>query len=103
VLGGDAPELGSFYASVAGAAVRDADGVEPVFQAFCAEQRDALVGLVTTRLVQTNVVKRAAALRLGLALVAEAYDGPVTLLEVGCSAGLLLAFDRYRYAAASRT
>jgi hypothetical protein len=55
------------------------------------------------RLVQTNVVKRAVVLRFGLAAVAAMTDEPVTLLEIGCSAGLLLRFDEYRYELGGRT
>jgi len=103
VLGGTAPQLGAYYASVAGSGARAAEDVAPVFRAFCLDHQDELVELVSTRLVQTNVVKRSAALWLGMAAVAATYDGPVTLLELGCSAGILLCFDRYHYAAAGAT
>jgi hypothetical protein len=52
---------------------------------------------VSNGLVQTNEVKRSAALRLGLAVIAQRWDGPIDLLEIGCSAGIHLRFDRYRY------
>jgi hypothetical protein len=54
-------------------------------------------------LVQTNVVKRAAVLRLGLTAVAAVTAEPVTLIEIGCSAGVHLRFDEYRYELAGRT
>lgn len=50
------------------------------------------------RLVQTNEARRSSFLLPALALVASASPSrPLALVEVGASAGLLLAFDRYRY------
>ena len=97
LLGGAPHELAAYYPSVVGARARGPQDAGPVFRAFCLQHRDALVALVARRLVQTNVVKRAAALRLGLSVVAQRYVGPVGLLEVGCSAGVHLRFDRYQY------
>jgi hypothetical protein len=65
--------------------------------------RPELEHLLATRLVQTNVAGRATALLLGLAHIAQRVDEPVTLLEIGASAGLLLRFDRYRYEVGGRT
>ena len=45
-------------------------------------------------MVQTNVVRRAVALRHGLTRVPS--DGEIHLIEVGTSAGILLRHDRYR-------
>lgn len=98
-----ADELARWYVSIEGARARPPKTAGPAFTAFCLRRRDALVELLHEKLVQTNVVKRAAALRLGLAHVARHTDGPVTLLEIGASAGVLLAFDRYRYRLAGRT
>lgn len=70
------------------------------FTEFCLAHTDELIGLMRTRLVQTNVVKRAAALRLGLS---QLPYGPVTLVEVGCSAGVQLRFDEYAYEIGGRT
>ena len=103
VLADPADELARWCVSIDGERARPPETAGPPFTAFCLRRRDALVELLRTKLVQTNVVRRAAALRLGLAHVARRVDGPVTLIEIGASAGVLLAFDRYRYRLAGRT
>lgn len=60
------------------------------------EHRDELVERISTHGTQTNEVNRAVYVALGLA--AAAYDTrerPLALVELGASAGLLLAVDRY--------
>ncbi|GLY72690.1 hypothetical protein Airi01_009570 [Actinoallomurus iriomotensis] len=96
-----AQELAAWYPSCgAGTAAGDPG---PAFTAFCLRRREEIVALMRRRLVQTNVVKRSAVLRLGMAAVASMTDEPVTLIEVGSSAGVHLRFDDYRYAIAGRT
>ncbi len=56
-------------------------------------QADRVRELVATRRTQTNEVLRSASLALALARV----PGPVALIDAGCSAGLNLRLDRYRY------
>ncbi len=97
-----ADELARWYVSIHGPRARPPETAGPAFTAFCLRRRDALVELLRDKLVQTNVVRRAAALRLGLAHVARRTDGPITLIEIGASAGVLLGFDRYRYRLAGR-
>lgn len=100
-------ELAAWYPSVGGTAYRpdDPDARDPAaaFTGFCLDRRAELTGLLRTRLVQTQVVKRAVVLRLGLAEVAARTGEPVTLIEVGSSAGAHLRFDEYRYDVAGRT
>src|SRR5215475_2460795 len=73
---------------------------EPIsrFREFCLDHRAAIEELVATRFTQTNEVGRCAALLPCLAAVAAATRRPLAVIEVGCSAGLNLGFDRYRYA-----
>lgn len=99
LLGGARHALAEWYPSVPGDGqpVRPADTAGPAFTDFCLRHRDDLVPLLRHRLVQTNQLKRSAALRYGLVELARLVDGPVTLLEVGCSAGIHLCFDRYSY------
>jgi hypothetical protein len=46
---------------------------------------------------QTNEVGRSAALIGGLLVLAHRFDLPIRLFEIGCSAGLNLRADQYRY------
>lgn len=90
VLERRAPELALHYPSVGGTA--PTEDVWPAAERACREHAEALRPLLT-RTVQTNEVGRAAALYGALALV----GGPVRLLEIGASAGLLLRCDRFGY------
>lgn len=92
--------LAQWYASVVGLQqVRDPAEAGPVFIDYCRQYEDELLADIRTRYVQTNVVKRAAGLRFGLSRVASRTTGPVALVEIGCSAGVLLRHDAYAYRA----
>ncbi|MGE0385551.1 MAG: DUF2332 domain-containing protein [Gammaproteobacteria bacterium] len=68
----------------------------PVFRQYCLDHAEELRGIMRTRTVQTTTVERAACLAIALARIA--VDGePVSVIEIGCSAGLLLLFDEYRF------
>lgn len=88
--------LSQYYPSLGGF-----DGVDrqtwPLFRQFLLERFDAARELMATRFTQTNEVRRAAVLYPAVARVAGQVRGPVGLLEVGCSAGLLLGMDRFAY------
>ncbi|BCJ26039.1 DUF2332 domain-containing protein [Actinocatenispora sera] len=86
--------LAGWYRSLGGTRDPGDPALTTAFTDFCRANEADLTALVSRRLVQTNVVKRSAALRLGLAAIDE--PGPVTLLEVGASGGIHLAFDAYR-------
>jgi hypothetical protein len=70
---------------------------EPAFRAFCKEHRDELAEITRSRTLQTTFIERSVQILLALDEVAKAVGGPFSLVEVGCSAGLLLLFDQYRY------
>ena len=94
--------LARFYPSIVGDAALPSDEAGPALLDFCTAFESQLAALIQTRLVQTNVVKRALALRLGLAAVGRRVTAPVHLIEVGASAGLLLRCDRYGYTLGER-
>jgi hypothetical protein len=89
--------LAKYYPSiVADAGVPDEDCF-PAFRECCLDNADAVRPLLRTRRTQTNAVRRSAVLYPAIARVARAADGPLSLVELGPSAGLNLLFDRYRY------
>jgi hypothetical protein len=86
-----------FYPTLSGTPIPDADPY-PIFRAFCLAHTDAIVELLRTRRVQTNEVRRCALLLPAFGLVAaQAQARPLTLIELGPSAGLNLLWDRYGY------
>lgn len=91
-------QLGSFYESVTDDPI---DAIEedpwPAFRDFCLTHRDALRPLLRERRTQTNSVRRCGALYPAFAHVAGLADAPMSLLEVGPSAGLNLRWDHYTY------
>ena len=54
-----------------------------------------LAELLESRSIQTNEVGRSAALLPAFELVDRHFDRPLALIEIGCSAGLNLFFDRF--------
>lgn len=64
---------------------------------FCTQHSDELLHLFQTKYVQTNEVQRASYLYPIFSEIAEEAKLPLSLLEIGTSAGLLLNLDGYRY------
>ncbi len=73
-------------------------GLVPAFAAFVRDHGGELAALCASRTTQTNEARRAALLRPAFAYAAELVDRPISLVELGTSAGLLLIPDRYGYA-----
>ncbi|MDT7796799.1 MAG: hypothetical protein QOI78_232 [Actinomycetota bacterium] len=88
--------LSRYYPSLGGF-----DGVDsetwPLFRSFLLERAEKARALIASRYTQTNEVRRAALLYPAVARAAKEAGGKVALLEVGCSAGLLLGLDRFGY------
>jgi hypothetical protein len=85
-----------WYPSVVGADdVPDGDPWPDVRRTVL-EHEDELVAQISTHGTQTNEVNRAVYVAVGLMAAArDTPDRPVALVELGASAGLLLAVDRY--------
>lgn len=97
LLRGEDHLLRKFYASLT-AHPRDPEGAPPVFRDFCLRYAEEIQNLVTTRKVQTNEVQRCTGLLPAFLLVAQrASKKPLSLLEIGSSAGLHLLWDKYEY------
>ena len=94
VLDDTLPELARHYPSTGG----DGDAVAawPVFRAAVDGHR-ARVRELVERGCQTNEVGRSTALIGGFLEVAHRARLPLSILEIGASAGLNLRWDRYRY------
>jgi hypothetical protein len=99
LLAGERHPLRDFYPDVvAGEAEPRPPSPEtyPLFRDFVQAHRDGVREAIETQKVQTNVVRRTTCLLPAFASVAEAGGGrPLSLIEVGASAGLNLHWDRY--------
>lgn len=91
-----AEPLARYYASLGGRLPADA-AAGALLRSFCLERRDELLPIIRTRLTQTNEVRRSAVLLPAFASVASQTERPLSLIEIGPSAGLNLLFDRYQY------
>ena len=97
LLRGISHPLAAWYPSVGGTAEREGD-LSAALHSFCLQYQGDLIHLVSTRLVQTNEVRRCSFLLPAFGEIARQVAGrPLALIEVGASAGLNLLFDRYAY------
>ena len=94
---GERPALADYYASAGPARAPDA-ALEAHLGEFIASHRAALAHTIGRRTTQTNEIGRCAVLWPILqALVETTGRRRIALLDVGCSAGLNLGVDRWRY------
>lgn len=92
-----ATPLARYYTSLT-AAPLPAQEAYPYFRDFCLARQAEIVGLLRTRRVQTNEVRRCACLMPAFCRVAALAGGlPLALVEIGTSAGLNLFWDHYYY------
>lgn len=89
-------DLTNYYPTLGGAYGPDAS-TWPMFRQFVLDRAERVTELIATHVTQTNEVRRAALLYPAVCLAAKQAGGPVGLLEVGASAGLLLGVDTYAY------
>jgi hypothetical protein len=95
----DSPDhpLARFYGSLSEHA-RPASEAYPHFRHFVLANRAPLITLLETRITQTNEVGRCSSLLPALTVIHQTAEGrPLALVDVGCSAGLHLIWDRYFY------
>jgi hypothetical protein len=97
VLTGRAPALAAYYPSVGGdPGDPDSHDAWSAFRASL-EARSEDARALAARPCQTNEVGRCAPLMFGFLAVAARTRLPFRLLELGCSAGLNLRWDLFRY------
>lgn len=93
-LNGDAPQLAAHYVSCGG---HPTPSLAADFVAVVNEHRSRIASELNWG-VQTNEVVRTAALYPGLAHIAALTGRPLSLREIGTSAGLNLRLDHFHYA-----
>ena len=74
----------------------------PDFARFCRQHREEILQLMRTRSIQATMPERCAAILPLLSDIADRAGQPLNLIEIGCSAGILLTFDKYAYALRGR-
>lgn len=94
---GERPPLADYFPGAGVPRAPDA-ALAQHLDTFIAEQQDAMRRSIATRNTQTNEIGRCAVLWPVLQALVEATGQPrIALLDVGCSAGLNLGVDRWRY------
>ncbi len=68
-----------------------------VFHDFCQRYRDDVIRLLQTRLVQTNEIRRCTYLYPSFCHIYNKTEKPLSLIEIGTSAGLQLLWDQFQY------
>lgn len=89
--------LGRWYGSVTAAEELSSDDPYPAFRALCLENASELREIIATHRTQTNEVNRVALLAPMFATcTGDLAEQPLSVVELGSSAGLLLGLERYR-------
>lgn len=90
--------LARYYASIHQPALPPDDPAQELFREFCVRHRESILSLISGRRTQTNEVRRGLALwPAGSLAFTLSGEIPLVLVEIGCSAGLNLFWDRYGY------
>lgn len=90
--------LATFYPDINSVPCATDTDLYPVFQDFCFKHRDEIKNIISMYHVQTNEVRRCACLLPAFGIAAQEAKGlPLTLVEIGSSAGLNLLWDQYGY------
>ena len=88
--------LARYYPSVSGLASEEIP--YDMFRAFVIENKKQIIDLISTRLVQTNVIGRCSYMAAIFSkIIADHPTQHVTTIDIGTSAGLTLNWDQYEY------
>lgn len=96
LLKGNDHDLKEYYPSI----VRNPRKIEEFFtyfKDFCQTYRDEIITILRSRLVQTNEVRRCAYLYPIFCFIYNELNLPLSLIEIGTSAGLQLLWNQYSY------
>jgi hypothetical protein len=96
LLKGKEHNLKEYYQSI----VESPRGIEDSFahfKDFCQLYREEIISILKSKLVQTNEVRRCAYLYPSFCFIYNKVKKPLSLIEIGTSAGLQLLWDKYCY------
>lgn len=96
LLKGEEHPLKEYYPSIT-KNPRTIAGCYDHFKDFCNVNRDEIIAILKSKLVQTNEVRRCAYLYPIFCLIYSKTGKPLSLIEIGTSAGLQLLWDKYSY------
>jgi hypothetical protein len=95
LLRGAKHPLARFYGTVGGGVSAQHEDPFPDFRDFVRMHRAQLEPLIATRVTNTNEIGRSALLHPGFRAIAAKSAAPLSLIEIGPSAGLNLIWDTY--------
>ncbi|WP_067730822.1 DUF2332 domain-containing protein [Oceanobacillus damuensis] len=96
LLKGKSHPLQQFYPSITREA-ETPEGSFPQFKHFCKAYETEIISILKTKNVQTNEVRRCAYLFPVFCCIFRKTNTPLSLIEIGTSAGLQLLWDRFSY------
>lgn len=96
LLKGAEHSLKNYYPSIVELPNDKEDSFTP-FRSFCQLYRDEIISILKTKLVQTNEVRRCGYLYPCFSHIYSLTNKPLSLIEIGTSAGFQLLWDKYRY------
>ncbi|WP_245946834.1 DUF2332 domain-containing protein [Paenibacillus cellulosilyticus] len=97
LLSGIDHPLADYYPSIAAENALDPTRAIYEFATFCKQYEQEIIAILTSRLVQTNEVRRSAYLYPSFCVIYAIARKPLALIEIGTSAGLQLLWDQYGY------
>lgn len=96
LLSGVKHTLSHYYPSLSSQPQSD-NQLFPTFKQFCTQYIKEITAIIGERYVQTNEVRRCGFLYPSFNYIYSKSLKPLSLIEIGTSAGLQLNWDRYRY------
>ncbi|MBA2876321.1 DUF2332 domain-containing protein [Thermaerobacillus caldiproteolyticus] len=96
LLKGKEHELREYYGSIV-KNPKDFKQSFPYFRDFCLLYRKEIISVLKNKFVQTNEVRRCAYLYPSFCFIYHLVKQPLSLIEIGTSAGLQLIWDQYCY------
>lgn len=97
LLKGTVHPLKDYYRSVTNPQRKIDNETSSNFKDFCDNYRNEIVPIIESKLVQTNEVRRCGYLYPVFSWIYNKAEKPLSLIEIGTSAGLQLLWDHYSY------